>query len=51
MQGPCFYINNFRAATIYITNTTNNSIDLYKHVEKGAKCKVRDHDSIEGPVS
>ena len=46
MQGPCFYINNFRATTITIATTTNNDIYQHEPAEKGAECRVSDHSSI-----
>ena len=45
MQGPCFYIKNFRATTITIATTTNNDIDQNEPAEKGAECQVRDDPS------
>ena len=50
MQGPCFYINNFRATTIPIATTTNTDIDLHEPTEKGAECQVSDHSSIGSEV-
>ena len=50
MQGPCFYINNFRATTITISTTTNNDIDQHEPAEKGAECQVSDHSSIGSEV-
>ena len=46
MQGPCFYINNFRATTVTIATKTNNDIDQHESAEKGAECQVSDHSSI-----
>ena len=46
MQGPCFYINKFRATTITIATTTNNDLDQHEPAEKGAECQVSDHSSI-----
>ena len=46
MQGPCFYINNFRATTITIATTTNNDLDQHEPAEKGAECQASDHNSI-----
>ena len=51
MQGPCFYINNFRATTITIATTTNNDIDGHEPAEKGDECQVSDHNSIGSEVS
>ena len=50
MQGPCFYINNFRASTVTIATTTNNDIDQHEPAEKGAECQVSDHSSIGSEV-
>ena len=46
MQGPCFYINNFRATTITVATTTDNDIDQHEPAEEGAECQVSDHSSI-----
>ena len=46
MQGPCFFIDNFRATTITIATTTNNELDQHEPAEKGAECQVSDHSSI-----
>ena len=43
MQGPCFYINNFRATTITIATMTNNDLDQHEPAETGAECQVSDH--------
>ena len=49
-QGPCFYINNFRATTITIATTTDNGIDQHEPAEKEAECQVSDHSSIDSEV-
>ena len=46
MQGPCFYINNFRETTITIATATHNDLDQHEPAEKGAECQVSDHSSI-----
>ena len=45
-QGPCFYINNFRATTITIATATNNDLAQHEPAEKGPECLVSDHSSI-----
>ena len=54
MQGPLFYIYNFRATTVTITSittTATNGIGQHEPAEKRAKCQVSDHISICSEVS